>query len=684
MLGFGNEAKNRKVETKASNKAQMNTKTILKKAINYQANGDWKSAENTYREAIERGYYDSSIFTNLGIICKSSGRTDEAIRLYKKAIELRPDNPDAYSNIGNLYREVGNHDKALAFTLKSLEIKPDNPDALINLGLIYQDHGNLDKAIASTLKSLKIRPDNTNAINNLRFFTEQPGFNPSRCKEHMRAYELLLNLTNISHRNLSRIFLKAYLPKIQDASRSESIISEDNKAFQIMATDWRLCKSLTLLIPPDPEVERFFTRVRKELLMHTKQNGTIPEPLKQITEALAAQCYLNEYVYFESKEESDSIKEMIEAANDSQESTNRNLAIIGCYKGIHTTGIRSDFIEKYPTNNYSSRELIKAQFEEPLEEQKIKDSLRTTWRTMNKVSRKVQEMYEENPYPRFRYSDHTSKNLKEPICNSIEKETTRQNLTYPRDLMNLGASPKVLIAGCGTGEQVVLASRYRNAEITAIDLSTSSLAHAIRKTKEYKMKNVIFKKLDLLDIAELGETYSIIECGGVLHHMDKPSEGLSALVKQLTPGGYIKLGLYSEVARKTIVKVRQKIQEIGYKSSPESIREFRNKVLNGEYPEFLDLPKFGIDFYSLSGCRDLCFHIQEHRFTTEGIKELLCAHGLTFSGFMVPQKIKQLYRGKYPKDTDMTSLKNWGEFEQENIRVFAGMYQFWAQKRLTH
>ena len=194
------------------------------------------------------------------------------------------------------------------------------------------------------------------------------------------------------------------------------------------------------------------------------------------------------------------------------------------------------------------------------------------------------------------------------------------------------------------------------------------------------MNNVILKKMDILNVAELDEKFDIVECGGVLHHMEKPSKGLSALIQQLKRGGYIKIGLYSEIARKVIVEARKTIQTLEIESTPEGIRKFRKQVLNGEIKELLDLPKFARDFYSLSECRDLCFHVQEHRFTTESLQKLLDSHGLTFCGFMLPEQIKKLYRGKYPEDSDMTSLSNWGEFEEECSSTFARMYQFWAQK----
>ena len=193
------------------------------------------------------------------------------------------------------------------------------------------------------------------------------------------------------------------------------------------------------------------------------------------------------------------------------------------------------------------------------------------------------------------------------------------------------------------------------------------------------MKNVIFEKMDLLNIADLVGMFDIIECSGVLHHMDKPSDGLSALIQKLKPGGYIKIGLYSEIARNVVVEARKIIQTLGINSTPISIREFRQKVLSGEYQELSPLQQRR-DFYSISTCRDLCFHVQEHRFTTESLQKLLDSHGLTFCGFMVPSHIKKLYQEKYPEDNEMTSLFNWGAFEEEHPSTFTNMYQFWAQK----
>ena len=744
------KSKKEKKSIKHVTNAGMQGEILLNSAINHHINGDLANAEKDYRDAIKIGYLNQAVYSNLGIICKNSGRSEEAILLYKKAIEINPQDPDAYSNLGNIFRELGNLNQALALTLKSLELKadnpdahmnlggiyknlgqldqalastlkslelkpdnptahmnlgsiykdlgnldqalastlislelkPDNPTAHMNLGGIYKNLGNLDQALASTLKSLELQPDNPGATSNLKTFIDQLNIRPSNAKEVMQVYELLLNQTDISHKRLSKIFLQAFLPIIQKASSSDPIISDGNQALKALAADWRFLKSLTLMIPPSSEAEAFFTRLRKELLKLTIQLGTVPENLKCLTESLAAQCFLNEYVYASSPEEDDSIAQLIEAAAHNQEETNRYLAVIGCYKAIYTTGISPKFINNYPSPDDSSKELITYQFKEPLQEKEIKTSLKEKRNVSGTISQKVQEMYEEAPYPRFKFADYIDSKLAKPIFKAIELETSRKDLSFSEEVKSLTSAPKVLIAGCGTGIQIINGSRYKNAQVTAIDLSSSSLAFAIRKTKEYEMNNVIFRQMDLLNVAELGDIFDIIECSGVLHHMENPSNGLSALVQQLKPGGYIKLALYSEIARKIIVEARKIIQMLEIDSTAKEIRRFREQVLDGEIQELLDLPKFVRDFYSLSECRDLCFHVQEHRFTTDSLKKLLDSHGLTFCGFIVPEQIKKLYQEQYPEDIDMTSLPNWGEFEEKCPSTFTGMYQFWAYKPL--
>ena len=252
-------------------------------------------------------------------------------------------------------------------------------------------------------------------------------------------------------------------------------------------------------------------------------------------------------------------------------------------------------------------------------------------------------------------------------------------MIFSEILTNANKRPKILIAGCGTGNQIIEASRYKNADIIAIDLSKKSLAYATRKTREYGMKNVKFIRMNLLELEKLNQNFDIIECGGVLHHLKEPCEGLQVLNQHLKRGGYIKLGLYSELARQDIKTARETIKSHGIDTSPESIRDFRRRVISGEFQELINL-SLRHDFYSLSTCRDLCFHIQEHRYTAIMLKEMLNKQNLEFCGFMLSEEVKNKYQKNFPHDVDQTSLINWAKFEELNPLTFRSMYQFWSYK----
>ena len=89
-----------------------------------------------------------------------------------------------------------------------------------------------------------------------------------------------------------------------------------------------------------------------------------------------------------------------------------------------------------------------------------------------------------------------------------------------------------------------------------MDLSLASLAYAQRKSNELCFPNIDYLQADILHLHQMGKEFDIIESSGVLHHMDEPMAGWKVLVDLLKPGGLIKIGLYSELARSQIVKTR--------------------------------------------------------------------------------------------------------------------------------
>jgi len=235
----------------------------------------------------------------------------------------------------------------------------------------------------------------------------------------------------------------------------------------------------------------------------------------------------------------------------------------------------------------------------------------------------------------------------------------------------------MLIAGCGTGRQSIeTVCLFGNVQVLAVDLSLASLAYAKRKTREVGVGNIEYAQADILNLGMLGRTFDVISCGGVLHHMADPMQGWRVLLSLLRPGGLMQIALYSEIGRRDVVAARAIIAERGFQPTPEGIRSCRRELTLSPARRITNI----YDFFSTSECRDLVFHVQEHRLGIPDLKSFLVANGLSFIGFRIADAVRQAYAARFPNDRAMTNLDHWHEFETAHPETFTGMYQFWVQK----
>ncbi|MBT3433095.1 MAG: methyltransferase domain-containing protein, partial [Nitrospinaceae bacterium] len=287
------------------------------------------------------------------------------------------------------------------------------------------------------------------------------------------------------------------------------------------------------------------------------------------------------------------------------------------------------------------------------------------------TSEAVRAQYEDNPYPRWISRTPTRKMNFSGYLKQVTPRFT------PQAMFN--EPIRILVAGCGTGQQPISTAIAIRCEVLAVDLSRASLAYAIRMARKMKIDNVEFVQGDILELSALEERFHVIECAGVLHHMKEPVRGLSVLEKLLLPGGVMKIGLYSAIARRKIIEARDYIESNGLKPGHEDIRAFRRDELMSAADRF-DIKRHG-DFYSLSTCRDLLFHVQEHDLTLHEVRELIDSQNLNFIDFeFIESKHRERYAERFPDDTTMINLDNWERFEEEFPDTFLGMYQFWCQK----
>jgi SAM-dependent methyltransferase len=435
-----------------------------------------------------------------------------------------------------------------------------------------------------------------------------------------------------------------------------------------------LLRTLLTVAPVcDIELERFLTRARSQLI----ERAFAPEPATgddalEFWCALASQCFINEYVYAQDESErtlAHQLRQSLEhSLNTSGEIMPLHVAAAGACFPLWTLPEASDL----PKRTWAApvKRLLTLHVEEPLEEAADKPSIPALTPIDDSISLAVQEQYEENPYPRW---------VATPASSPFASFGNYLRSALPWTDIRSQARD-FLVAGCGTGQHAIdVARRTRDARVLAIDLSRTSLAYARRKTRAMEVPNIDYAQADILRIAGIGQTFDVIESGGVLHHLRDPFAGARALSALLRPGGFLFLGLYSERGRQGVAAARAFIAERGYRANADDIRRFRQDAISAGLPlgNLLTSP----DFFSMSGCRDLFFHAKEHRMSLPEIAALLSECDLEFLGFHLDAQTLAQFRHRHSAADALLDLNLWDAFERDHPGTFGTMYQFWARKR---
>ena len=145
----------------------------------------------------------------------------------------------------------------------------------------------------------------------------------------------------------------------------------------------------------------------------------------------------------------------------------------------------------------------------------------------------------------------------------------------------------------------------------------------------------------------------------------------------------MRVGLYSKLARQNVVAARALIAARGYRATPEDIRRCREEILAAEDGSLLkSVIMFG-DFFTTNECRDLIFHVQEHRVTLREIKTFLAANDLQFGGLILDMATTQRFLARFPEPDALLDLDRWQAFEILAPETFAAMYRFTVRKQAS-
>ena len=606
--------------------------------------GELAAAERAFQEIIAREQENATAHNYLGMVRQRLGRFDDAIACYEKALRLRPEDPSAANNLGYCLLERGDVEGATPWLRRSVAADPGNPMGHNNLGNALREMGELRGAAECYRRAIALAPGFSNAHHNLSLTLRdlddpygalEAAHAAVRCDpRHRPAWQSFAELLAMSRFTAWNAEFAADCELL--VSQNEVDIQSCAPAILSLVRKGPRGRLFLLLLEhalvADEAFEREMTALRRELLAS-------PSSL-ELCCALAQQCFRNEYVWPETDAEAAQVSRLEPSAR-----TPLELATLGMYRSLSGK-------EKPQDGGQPFERMWRRLVDEPALEASL--SVVSLTAVQDEVSQRVQAQYEANPYPRWQ---------KAPVPGPFPLARMLRSLFPHAEAAKLAApdAPRILVAGCGTGRHAAVTAQLQpHGQVLAVDISRASLAYAMRRCAELGLSNLRFAQADILRLGALGERFDLIECSGVLHHMREPMAGWRVLLSLLEPGGFMKLGLYSELARRHIVAAREKVAGL-------EVREARQRIFALPADDPARSVTMLDDFYSASGARDLVLHVQEHRFTIPQLAAAIAELGVEFIGFQLPGRKVAM------------SLEQWDAYETANPDTFASMYQFWIR-----
>jgi tetratricopeptide (TPR) repeat protein/SAM-dependent methyltransferase len=624
-----------------------------------------------YERAIALTPASAAAHCNLANTLAKQERWDAAIASYQQALKLAPSYADAHSGLGAALIAQHMVDDAIGHFEQAAALKPETPAAHEDLAKAYLLTGKTELATGAAARALELEETDERSA-----FFVQCAKSMVFTADNGRFRKLILRAVSEGWgrpRELSNVCIS--LIKLNSAVSDH--IARANAAWPArppagelfgasgmaaLSRDELLCGLLESDPVTDIGLERLLTNVRCAMLK-SATDGADDAELLGFYCLVARQCFINSYVFSMTEQETAQARKLrtsLEQALATGEPCPALApAVVAAYFPLHALTKSERLLERSWPQCLDA--VLVQQVKEPAQEREIAATIPLLTPIEDGVSRAVRQQYEENPYPRWVKPGPPVK---------------------PAILADPGAVrvSDILIAGCGTGLFMIeLARLASHAHILAVDLSLASLSYAKRMARSLDITNLEFGQADITKLASLERQFDFIEVSGVLHHLADPWEGWRVLLSLLRPGGTMQIGLYSALARQNVVAARNLIAERGYRPTPEGIRRCREEIMASGDPLLTSLALWG-DFFVIDDCRDLLFHVQEHRVTIPEIKTFLAANNLKFGGFAVPPPVLDKFAARFSAPEAMTDLDCWHVFETDAPRTFATMYVFSVQK----
>ncbi len=622
---------------------------------------------------------------NSALLLRKLEKFDLAVERLRGVVRITPDDPAAHYHLGMTLHDAGRLADAASSYRRALSLQPGFIEARTNLALVLQLDGRKAEAISLLFAVVAARPSDPQLRRLLAESLDGTALSSAGDEERVMLRELCAD-DNISMHWLNPAInglIKShagFAASRQCARDSKNPLEAPD--IQALLRDDLLLAALPRMTLIDAEVEQVFTAIRRQMLLdfaaRSDGNALASMPSLEFVCALARQCFFSGYAFFAEADEMQAARALqASLATTLTESATRlpsleaSLAVMALYHPLHVLP-EAERLEREPEYNWSDAfaPLVREQLANRRTEREIARRMRILTTIDDGVSVAVRKQYEQNPYPRWVSAPH-------PGVESVEALAAR--LRPDRPARARRRPVPMLVAGCGTGHHPIqLARKHPEADILAVDLSLASLAYAARMTEQLGVSNIAYAQGDILHLSALDRRFEVVECCGVLHHLDDPMQGWKVLVDLMERDGLMRIALYSEHARSGIRAAREFSRSLRLPDSAEGIRSCRHAIMALEQGHPARDALAFEDFYTLDGCRDLVLHAREHQFTLPRIADCLEQLDLRFLGFECGDATRCRFRQMFPHSNAATDLDAWDRFEQAYPETFKAMYTFWC------
>lgn len=180
----------------------------MDEAVQAHQNGQFKQAEDLYRQILKQNPHNAEALHGLGLIAFHFQHTDDAISLLQQAIAQAPTESHFYLNLGHLFTTQGHILQAIETYQRALALQPQSPELHERLCELYVQTQNWAAALTHCQFLLQqVAPENPNLHNSLANIYRELG-QPEQALEHYQKATQLKPDYGVAHYNLGQLFLQ--------------------------------------------------------------------------------------------------------------------------------------------------------------------------------------------------------------------------------------------------------------------------------------------------------------------------------------------------------------------------------------------------------------------------------------------------------------------------------------------